>query len=642
MKRLLLSLVGVFAGLSLSFAQTTLYTNEFLEDTGLDGWEVENLGTSPEVWYTRTTTSDLFTTGQTGFLIAYGYNSTAGTTHDGNTRATSPAFSTIGTENVYMTFEHLFEFQVANNAIGIIEVSNDSTNWVEVARITSPSEGVIDYKVDLGETAIDQEKVYIRLTYISEGDFYWALDDLEIYEPSPGNNITVTNLNLADYEEFTSSPFTQSIDVFNNGTEIITEVEVSISINGGASTTETISGLNIGKLTPGSINLSNLETPSEGFYSVDVAVNEVNGDIDVDINDNSVNAGLIAYNSDNAEERIPFYEVFTSSSCAPCRPGNEVFEGIVTNLDDDSYVSIKYQQNFPGTGDPYTSFESVDRRAYYGVNAIPNMHANGGWNQNAQSFNLSLHNQFSSVPAVLDITGEYDVNEDEQSVSYNFDITSVMDIPENAATLYVAILEKQTFDNATTNGETSFEHVFKKMIPGLEGQPITELKSGEATNISGTYVFQGDYVLPVPAGGSTDWYVDHETEHTVEGFDDLLVIAWVQNDESKVVLQANNLSPMGSGTGIFDLAPANVSDLSVYPNPTQNDFLVSFDMPTNSEVLVNIINMDGKVVGSRIITAAAGNINIEFDSSELANGNYLVQILSEGAQVASTKLVVNH
>merc|ERR1711974_64907 len=97
-------------------------------------------------------------------------------------------------------------------------------------------------------------------------------------------------------------------------------------------------------------------------------------------------------------------------TCAPCRPGNENYHSIVDNLDKDSYVSIKYQQNFPGTGDPYATAESIARRGYYSINSIPRMEANGGWDQNATSFTNNLHNQFSELPAVATMDGEYTVD----------------------------------------------------------------------------------------------------------------------------------------------------------------------------------------------------------------------------------------
>lgn len=631
-------MAGVAASVSSLFAQTSLYTHDFNETDGFNGWVVENLGTSPEEWTIRAINPGFLTTGDNGTMFAYGFNAQAGAYHDGNTRVTSTAINTTGHDIVFMQFEHIFAFQVSNDAVGTIEVSNDSTNWEVVATIDEQNTDPELYKVDLGATAANQATVYVRLTYDSYGDYYWIVDDLEVFAPAPGSDIVVEGLSIASYEDINASPFTNTLSVFNDGTVEITEVEVEISVNGGAATTENITGLNIGKLASGTIELPALATPNAGFYNVQATITTVNGAADNNTANNSASNGLIAYDGANAMDRVPFYEIFTSSTCAPCRPGNQNYHSIVDNFDKDSYVSIKYQQNFPGTGDPYATAESIARRGYYSINSIPRMEANGGWDQNATSFTNSLHNQFSELPAVATMDGEYTVDYDGQSVSYNFDITPSFDLPEGSATLYIAIVENTTYDNRKTNGETEFESVMKKMIPGIDGQPIMALTAGQATNVSGTYVFQGDYRLP--NDGQPASHINHDTEHSVEEFEDLHVIAWIQHDASKTVLQAGNL--FNTRTSVTDLSKAQVEEVSVYPNPAKDQFTVSFDLLNNADVTLNVVNMAGQVVDTKAVTAPAGNVMVEFGANQLPNGNYTVQVVAEGEVIATSKVVVAH
>lgn len=98
-------------------------------------------------------------------------------------------------------------------------------------------------------------------------------------------------------------------------------------------------------------------------------------------------------------------EIFTSSTCAPCVPGNANYIKVTDGLT--QHATIKYQVYFPGTGDPYCTQEVRDRASYYMPTnlSVPRMEVDGGWDGNASSFTSALYEQFSAKPAFLEITG---------------------------------------------------------------------------------------------------------------------------------------------------------------------------------------------------------------------------------------------
>ncbi len=100
--------------------------------------------------------------------------------------------------------------------------------------------------------------------------------------------------------------------------------------------------------------------------------------------------------------------------------------------------------------------------------------------------------------------------------------------------LHTAIIENTTYDNVGTNGQTEFHHVMKKMLPDANGLAIEPLERGEAVTFEQSWTFQGDYDDTTGISNM----VDHDSAHTVEEFEDLSVIAFVQDTESLQIHQS--------------------------------------------------------------------------------------------------------
>jgi outer membrane protein assembly factor BamB len=83
-------------------------------------------------------------------------------------------------------------------------------------------------------------------------------------------------------------------------------------------------------------------------------------------------------------------------------------------------------------------------------------------------------------------------------------------------------------------------------------------------------------------------------------------------------------------------------ELSIAPNPTEGNTIISYSADSESRVSLEVLDMQGRVVE----TLVAGNIDqragrVEFDGSALTNGIYLVRFLS-GDQMEVKKLIVSH
>lgn len=345
-------------------------------------------------------------------------------------------------------------------------------------------------------------------------------------------------------------------------------------------------------------------------------------------------SALLLITGANAQQRTPLFEVFTSSTCGPCNPGNATYEGVVSAHPATDYVSVKYQQNFPGSGDPYSTNETVSRRSsYYAINSIPRMEIDGGWDKNAQSFTEALYTQYRGVAAKYSIAGTYSIKNKVVTVKVKYTALAAL----ANVKLYVAIVESQTVKNVKSNGETKFFNVVKKMLPDQNGTSLAALPINGKDSTSLTFTFAGNYKLPTD--GQTASHINDLTENSVEDFTKLKVVAWVQGSD-KSVYNAANLSQVPP-LAIGDVS-STVGSMTSFPNPASTTIKVDVNMKQADQVQASLVNMAGAVVATKSVTFQAGQNQISFDATEVANGVYNLVVLDSKSNSFTQRVVVTH
>lgn len=91
-------------------------------------------------------------------------------------------------------------------------------------------------------------------------------------------------------------------------------------------------------------------------------------------------------------------------------------------------------------------------------------------------------------------------------------------------------------------------------------------------------------------------------------------------------------------TGINDLNKA-ITNLSVYPNPVNNDVNISFYLKNKENISFNILDITGRVVYSKQETFNAGNQEQSFNTNQLANGIYFIKLINDNNSSQSVKFV---
>lgn len=344
--------------------------------------------------------------------------------------------------------------------------------------------------------------------------------------------------------------------------------------------------------------------------------------------------GLAAFGTNAQEQRVPLFEVFTSSTCPPCKPGNEVFKSVVDPKPASEYVAIKFQQNFPGSGDPYATGESVARRGYYAINSVPRLEIDGGWDGNGNSFTNTLYSNAKAVPATYQLNGVYTVTGQEVKAQVKY---KPLEAGTNAV-LYVAIMESETALNVKNNGEVKFYNVFKKFMPSESGTNISSTAVGTTDTKELTFTFAGSSHFLPPNGSQANW-IDHSTQHSVENFNNLKVVAWIQGSDKKVY-QAANLVKNGN-LGVEQVA-SKIGDVKVYPNPASNLVKIDFDMVEADFVSASLVSLTGAVVKSQNVRLDKGQNQIAFNTEDLASGMYNLIIFDSKNNSFAQRVVIGH
>lgn len=82
----------------------------------------------------------------------------------------------------------------------------------------------------------------------------------------------------------------------------------------------------------------------------------------------------------------------------------------------------------------------------------------------------------------------------------------------------------------------------------------------------------------------------------------------------------------------IDAIDANVNDVTLYPNPVDNELNVSFSLTDANQTTVTIQDVSGKIIQSHNINGAAGSNLVMMDTNELATGMYFLNIIVAGQQ----------
>jgi hypothetical protein len=403
-------------------------------------------------------------------------------------------------------------------------------------------------------------------------------------------------------------------EITNQGSQTITSYTLNYSVDNGTTVTDNVTGVSIASYQTVNFTHSTPYVATSGMHNIKVWVSNPNGVADQNPTNDTLTTQATGYDPTSSVQRMPLYETFTSSTCSPCVAGNANMQSLF-DANPNKWVCVKYQMSWPSPGDPYYTDEGGVRRAFYSVNSVPRQEIDGGYDGNSSSVTQADFDAAYANPAFMSINADLTLGGHMVTVDYT--VTPKIDFPANAK-LYIAIVEKTTYNNTGSNGETSFHWVMKKMLPNASGTTIGPLTANSAVTNSIVYSFNGSYRLPNSANDP----INHTIEHSVEDFNNLLAVVWVQNPATLEVYQ----STLSTFTLGMDSKTASEIIKNVYPNPANDNVNVELNIPQSENLNISIVNNMGQVVDNYSMGNVSGSQNYKLDISKLSSGIYFINI----------------
>ncbi|MBN2747067.1 MAG: T9SS type A sorting domain-containing protein [Bacteroidales bacterium] len=420
-------------------------------------------------------------------------------------------------------------------------------------------------------------------------------------------------------------PLNQNVDIKgqikNFGLMPITSFNLYYSVDGGTPVVQNVTGVNIASMGTYNYNHSTPWTPTAGSHTIHVWTANPNGVPDQFTGNDTLTANTVAYDPTSSVPRVVLMETFTSSTCAPCVNGNIVIQNIL-DANVGKWACVKYQMSWPGTGDPYYTAEGGTRRNFYGVSSVPHQYIDGGYDGNSSSATQADFDAAYNTPAFVGLEATMVIDTNTHHLNVGVTVDPKMSLPATTK-LHVAIVEQRTTKNKKSNGETEFFWVMKKMLPNASGTTVQGPANTPINEYFG-YTFQGNYRLPSDATTP----INHATEHSVEGFSDLTVVCWVQDNNTKVVHQA------AIGSVYLGIAENYREDLisSYFPNPATDNVNFTFNLDQAQVVEVSIINNMGQEVRKvNLGMVNSGSQQVTIDVNDLSEGIYYFKFFLNNA-----------
>jgi len=430
-----------------------------------------------------------------------------GFAYNGTIRLISPLMSMVGINSATLLFKHKYEkYTNPPPTIGVASKASGGS-WNVVWSMT-PSADVGPEEVVVTINNNDMNKPYFQLSFFVTGTIQnmenWYIDDIMFMVPL-NFDAKISSINIPG----TITSPQEVTGVFQNvGNTAVTEFNVGFQAYNGLVYDTTYTGLDLGLFETQEFTFDQMWLQPFGTETVSVWINSVNGTAD-EYSGNDTASKVITYIANILPRKVTFEE-FTSSTCGPCASFNSGFVPWCEAHPD--IMLVKYQMNWPGSGDPYYTAEGGVRRSYYGVSYVPDLFYNGTRINTSVSDAQASYDAGSNLTSYIDIASKFTISGTTINITTNL-------LPwDNIGNVRVhnIVIEKVTTGNVASNGETEFHHVMMDMIPDANGANV---------NLQ--------YGVPVQLQYSVNL-----ASTNVEEFDDLLVAVLVQNQSTKEMLQS--------------------------------------------------------------------------------------------------------
>lgn len=320
--------------------------------------------------------------------------------------------------------------------------------------------------------------------------------------------------------------------------------------------------------------------------------------------------------------RKVLFEEGTNASCAPCAANNPILKAFL-DANPNTCLAIKYHASWPGYDPMYMAnpTQNTERIVnYYNMNqtGVPYCNADGIiqdiWPFSNANFTNAM-NQRLAIQAPMQI-----IVSDQRIAGDSIRSTITVNLPSNLPAgnykLRVMAIERWVVYAVPpgSNGETHFEHVFRRAYPNTDG-----------------------VTFPTTAGNYQYIYT-YKRESTWQDTS-IKTVAFIQNDNNKEVMNAA-YAPLVGINPVSSEVPASFSLSQNYPNPFNPSTNIEFALPKDEFVTLKVYDMLGK----EVTALANGNFKkgvykADWNAEGIGGGVYFYTITA-GEFTATKKMIL--
>lgn len=486
--------------------------------------------------------------------------------------------------------------------------------------------------------AYSGQTVRIAFRNNSNDMFLLQLDDIQVFV-APQFDASAVSIN--NYRYYQQGNIVLSCTIKNYGINNINSIDVHWTHDGTNINTQSLTGLNINPYTEHTFNHSTpLAASGSNKYPVRVWTSNINGNPDSNPSNDTTEVFAI-YSVSSKPAKKTLLEEATGAWCQYCPDGAVRFMQILNSnqnvrgyavhdydamsTDQSDSINAAYASGFPtGYVDrfKFINFDDVDISRNLWSNYCTTR------NNHAVPFGLSMTHTYQAFSRTVTVTlsAESKINANDRD--YRFGIVVVQDSMTGTGT---------GWDQANYY-DTQSGHPYYQA-----GDPIVGYHHRYVARWWPLGVWGASASIPqVVSDGST--YTQTYTFTLPNDYDEnqIYIYGLVQEFTSdinerpifNVVSQKLDLSTTG-------VSSANtIQGLEIYPNPAQNSATISFNLLNKDIVNIQVIDVTGKTVYKNSIEYFQGVQELTINTSELANGTYLVNVTTSNNSL-NRKLIIN-
>jgi thiol-disulfide isomerase/thioredoxin len=317
---------------------------------------------------------------------------------------------------------------------------------------------------------------------------------------------------------------------------------------------------------------------------------------------------LITALSFGQNQKKVLVEMFTNSHCPLCPPAHAALYAFEDKDTSSKHVSfIYYHMPFPYSDDPLYQANKTDpaaRNQYYGpYSGTPDAFFDGKVQSDVYSnWGPALDKLVKdSSPLIITLKG----TRGNGKITLMTQVSRNGIINQNDLVIHFVVVENIHYQGR--NGISRHENVMRKMLPSPAGD-LFSINVNETKEIDTTIDLD------------SSWNPDS-----------LKLVVFIQSKSTKEVYQSETIkySELSTMTDVENtpVSPEEFYLAQNYPNPFNPSTKISYYIPEQSLVIINIYNILGKQIADlENDIKTAGNYNLKWNAKDLPSGFYFLTI----------------